>query len=218
MIRAAVPEAKICGLTHPDDALVSAQAGARYVGVVFAGGPRMLDPTRARVVLDGAGARARRVGVIGEQPVQEIEAIARQAQLDILQLHANPDATSVTEVQQRTGREVWAVVRIRDGELPHRYDELVGVAGAVLLDAFSRQELGGTGSALPWSHLARAMTGRPRPRRLVLAGGLRPDNVSMAVEALEPDVLDVSSGVEREIGRKDAAKIRAFVHAARGGR
>jgi phosphoribosylanthranilate isomerase len=212
-----VPDVKICGLTNAADARAAVEAGARYVGVVFAGGARALTVAQARVVLDDEGHSVQRVGVIGTQSLDEIGAIAREAALDIVQLHADPDLRAVTEVRDRTRCAVWAVVRIQDDELPRRYDALAEESDAVVLDSYSHVQLGGTGRALQWSLLASSIAGRPRPRRLVLAGGLHPDNVSDAVDALHPDVLDVSSGVEQAIGHKDHELVRAFIRAARGG-
>jgi phosphoribosylanthranilate isomerase len=159
----------------------------------------------------------RRVGVFGTQSHEEIASIVIRATLDIVQLHADPDVTAVLDARTATGCAVWAVVRVRDGDLPSTYDALAQEADAVVLESYSRGQLGGTGRAIQWSLVAESMLRRPRPRRLVLAGGLKPDNVMTAIDALHPDVLDVSSGVEWAIGRKDHDQVRAFVRAARGG-
>lgn len=212
-----MPEVKICGLTNAADARASAEAGADYLGVIFAGGPRVLTAARAREVLDGGGSSVHRVGVFGTQSPDEIASVATRAGLDIIQLHADPDLRVVSRVRSATGCAVWAVVRVQGGELPSRYDALAAESDAVVLDAYLRDQLGGTGRALAWSLIAESVMRRPRPRRLVLAGGLRPATVTTAIDALHPDVLDVSSGVEQQIGRKDHDRVRAFVQAARGG-
>lgn len=214
---AVVPAIKFCGLTREEDAREAVAQGASYLGVIFAGGRRRLEPDRARAVLADAGGTARRVGVFGAAGAEEVARVAAAAGLDVAQLHADPDAAVVQEVRARFGGEVWAVVRVAGVELPTRTRELFDVADAVVLDALAPHGLGGTGVALPWRALrdtleALRATGGAR---LVLAGGLRPENVGEAVRALAPDVVDVSSGVESAPGIKDASRLRDFARAVR---
>jgi phosphoribosylanthranilate isomerase len=106
-------------------------------------------------------------------------------------------------------------MRVTDS-LPPEADSLFGAADAVLLDARVDGSLGGSGIAVSWAAIALQVDAVRRGRRLVLAGGLRPENVAAAVETLAPDVLDVSSGVESAPGIKDHARMRAFAAAASG--
>ncbi|MFL5575360.1 MAG: N-(5'-phosphoribosyl)anthranilate isomerase [Gemmatimonadaceae bacterium] len=216
------PEVKFCGLTRPEDAALAAALGASYVGVIFAGGPRVLTAARAREVLDAAatpaaGAAApRRVGVFGAVPPADVAAIAADAALDVAQLHGDPDAAAVDAVRRVFGGELWAVARSAGDAVPSGMAELFAAADAVVLDARVAGGLGGTGVALPWEALAAAVdAARGAGGRLVLAGGLTPDNVARAAAALAPDVVDVSSGVEASPGVKDHARMRAFAAAAR---
>jgi phosphoribosylanthranilate isomerase len=106
---------------------------------------------------------------------------------------------------------VWAVQRIRGSDVPGRAVELFAVADAVVLDAHVLGELGGTGVALPWKDLRdRVHSLRAGRARLVLAGGLRAENVAAAIDLLQPDVVDVSSGIEADVGVKDYGRMRAF--------
>lgn len=210
-----MPDVKFCGLTRPEDAVAGAAAGAGYLGVIFAGGPRLLSVERARAVLGAAPSGARRVGVFGFQAPAEIGQIARDAGLDVVQLHGDPSPDDVACVRTETSAEIWAVARVTD-LLPPELDELFDVAEAVVLDARVAGRLGGSGCALDWSGLAPALAGVRRGRALVIAGGLRPDNVAAAVAALSPDVVDVSSGVESAPGIKDRALMRAFQTAVAG--
>jgi phosphoribosylanthranilate isomerase len=181
--------------------------------VVFAGGPRLLDPDRARSVLDAAGSAPRRVGVFGDAPPTKIAEIAREARLDVVQLHADPTPALVATVRDATGAAVWAVLRVEGGALP----ESAGVracADALVLDAKAAGRMGGTGTRFDWGAVAAALD--RRGVRLVLAGGLTPENVAEGIALLAPDVVDVSSGVERAPGVKDHARMRAFVDAVRG--
>ncbi|MDP1892231.1 MAG: hypothetical protein Q8K55_15180 [Gemmatimonadaceae bacterium] len=215
-----MPEVKFCGLTRAVDAQMGGALGAAYLGVIFAGGPRQLDAASARLVLDGAGrdSRARRVGVFGAHTVQEIADTAATAALDIVQLHGPSDAALVDALRQRFDGDIWRVVRVPDvGGAAALRGASDGV-DAVVVDALVDGALGGTGVAVDWERLAAALDSDGRPARLVLAGGLRPENVARAVGLVAPDVVDVSSGVESSIGIKDHARMRAFAEAARGGR
>jgi phosphoribosylanthranilate isomerase len=215
-----VADVKFCGLTRAVDAQAGGALGAAYLGVVFAGGPRQLDAAAARVVLDGARGHgiARRVGVFGAQSAAEIAADAAAAGLDVVQLHGTSDATFVDAIRRRFDGEIWRVVRV-----PESADAAVlrgaGVGvDAVVVDALVPGMLGGTGVATDWERLAVALDAVGRPSRLVLAGGLRPDNVERAIRLVVPDVVDVSSGVESTTGIKDHAMMRVFAAlAARGG-
>ena len=206
-------EFKFCGLTRAEDALAAGQLGASYIGVILAGGPRQLTVERARTVLDGCASPAKRVGVFARSSPNEIAKVVRQLKLDIVQLHDDPTADDVQAVRAAAGARVWAVIRIADS-LPSETDSLFGAADAVVLDARVVGALGGSGVAIPWAAIARQVGAVRRGRSLVLAGGLRPDNVATAVQALAPDVLDVSSGVESAPGIKDHARMRAFAAAA----
>jgi len=216
-----VAEVKFCGLTRAEDARRGATLGAAYLGVVFAGGPRRLDAAAARVVLDGAHGvgTAKRVGVFGDQSPDSILASARDARLDVLQLHGASDAPLVQALRAAFDGEIWRVVRARDDAWGTGLRDAADGVDAVVVDALVAGALGGSGVAVNWEALASAIARAGRPRRLILAGGLRPTNVECAIGLVAPDVVDVSSGVERTVGIKDHAMMRAFADAAaRGGR
>lgn len=205
-------EIKFCGLTRVEDARVACELGAAYLGVIFAGGPRQISVERAREVLAGCGTAARRVGVFGAAKAGEIARAIEGARLHVAQLHGDPTAEDIAAVRESTGAEVWAVARV-GASVPASIDELFEQADAVLVDAKVDGRLGGTGVALDWAAVAPELTRRRRGRALVLAGGLRPENVAQAVAALDPDVVDVSSGVESAPGIKDHVRMRAFAAA-----
>ncbi|HEX2781331.1 MAG TPA: phosphoribosylanthranilate isomerase [Gemmatimonadaceae bacterium] len=210
-------EIKFCGLTRPEDARVAGELGAAYLGAIFAGGPRLLTPERAAVVFAGCSTPAPRVGVFAAVNAEEIVRIVSAARLDVAQLHGDPTAEQVAALRERTGADVWAVARVGDS-LPEGLDELFDAASAVLLDAKVDGRLGGTGVAIAWDRIAPELNRVRRGRRLVLAGGLRPENVAAAIAALGPDVVDVSSGIESAPGVKDHARMRAFAAAVAGAR
>jgi phosphoribosylanthranilate isomerase len=204
---------KFCGLTRAEDARVGAELGARYLGAIFADGPRRVTPERAAAVFDTPRV-VYRVGVFGSATPEEIAAAADTARLDVVQLHADPSPTAVEAVRRAWTGRVWAVVRTA-GRLPPTAKALFELADAVLLDARVDGRLGGTGVALPWDEVARELDAARGRATLVLAGGLTPENVGAAIAALAPDVVDVSSGVEVAPGVKDHGRMRLFAEAVR---
>jgi phosphoribosylanthranilate isomerase len=202
-------ELKFCGLTQSVDADFAASLGARYVGVIFAESPRQVTDEKAREVFAGVRMGISRVGVFGDTKPEQIAARADALGLDVVQLHGDPKPRTIARVRKRWQGRVWAVQRISD-TLPDSARDLFDAADGVVLDARGDQ-LGGTGVALPWESLReRVELFRPPRAKLVLAGGLTPDNVRQAIEILNPDVVDVSSGVELMAGIKDHDKMRAF--------
>jgi phosphoribosylanthranilate isomerase len=206
-------EIKICGLTRSIDAEYADAAGAEYLGVIFAGGPRERTPMHARDTL--AGRRARKVGVFADQEPNTIATLVEMVGLQVVQLHGAVDADRVNRVRAATGAEVWAVIRSSDGSLPPETEALADVADALLIDALAADRLGGTGVTLRWDRLGESLDELDHHPRIVLAGGLTAENVAEAIELVAPSVVDVSSGVEASPGVKDHARIRAFIAAAR---
>jgi phosphoribosylanthranilate isomerase len=206
---------KFCGLTREIDAELAVELGAAFVGAVFAGGPRRVTGDRARSVLAHAG-DARRVGVFGNQTVEEISRIAEVASLDVVQLHADPTTEKVSAVRSTTGLETWAAVRIANQLDEGDLDSLISSADAVLFDTRVEGALGGTGQAFDWTILTNLLNPHRRAKaRVILAGGLTPASVAGGIRTLRPDVVDVSSGVEASPGIKDHTLMRAFAAAVR---
>ncbi|HEV7991339.1 MAG TPA: phosphoribosylanthranilate isomerase [Gemmatimonadaceae bacterium] len=206
-------DVKICGLTRSVDAEFADAAGAAYLGVIFAGGPRERTPMQARDTLSGR--RARRVGVFASQPADAIATLVEMVGIQVIQLHADPTPERVREVRAATGAEVWAVVRSADGALPDGIETLCEEADALMIDALAAGALGGSGITVPWIQLGESLDALDYHPRIVLAGGLTPENVAEAIDYVAPSVVDVSSGVESSPGIKDHARIRAFIAAVR---
>jgi phosphoribosylanthranilate isomerase len=207
-------EVKICGLTRAVDAELADAAGAAYLGVIFAGGPRERSPVEARATLSGR--RARKVGVFAAQSAAEIGQIASTVGLDVVQVHGAADPERIQALRAATGLEIWAVVRTPDGVLGDDAEALADAADALVVDALVDGRLGGTGVPVPWGALGESLDAMHTGHRIVLAGGLTPENVAEAISYVSPMVVDVSSGVESAPGIKDHARIRAFVAAVRG--
>jgi phosphoribosylanthranilate isomerase len=203
-------EIKFCGLTRAEDVQAAVSLGCSYVGVIFAGGPRAIEPEHAAMILDGVPASVQRVGVFADQDASTIAAIAHRLDLRVVQLHAGADGERIADIRRYFEGAVWPVVRLDAATLPPDLKALYDAAGIVHLDAHVPGALGGTGVALAWEALAGPLGIVRQRRRLVLAGGLRPGNVGEAIRWLAPDVVDVSSGVERSPGVKDHSQMRAF--------
>jgi phosphoribosylanthranilate isomerase len=202
---------KFCGLTRPQDAEFAAELGAAYVGMIFAGGPRLLTLDRAMEVLAGVPRLVNRVGVFADQSADEIARAADWLQLDVVQLHGASNKDRIADIRRDFAGRVWPVCRVAGGTLPSDAMSAMAAGDGLLLDAYVPGALGGTGTTLQWFDMARDVAAlRIHQKPIVLAGGLRAENVASAIVALAPDVVDVSSGVESEPGIKDHARMRAF--------
>ncbi|WKW12316.1 phosphoribosylanthranilate isomerase [Pseudogemmatithrix spongiicola] len=210
-------EVKFCGLTRSVDAAEAVRLGAAFAGVIFAGGPRLLDPTRASEVLSPTvGSGTRRVGVFGAQGVDEVLAIARAAALEVVQLSYGESREHRVGLRAAFDGRVWAVKHVSDvRDVEAAADWYGDGIDAIVLDAAVPGQLGGTGVALDWTAVAPAVARLRRRGRVVLAGGLRPENVATALRTVPADIVDVSSGVESAPGIKDPERMRAFAETVR---
>jgi phosphoribosylanthranilate isomerase len=211
-----VVEVKFCGMTRGEDVAFAAGLGAAYVGAIFAGGPRHQTVDGAQRVFGAAVPPPLRVGVVAGQTPIEIAGIVNTLRLHAVQLHANPTVERVQQVRKTITAKVWAVIQIAGDELPGDVSDIAAHADAIVLDARVPGGLGGSGVTLPWTELARSLAKVRGQCRIVLAGGLKPENVATAIAAMEPDVVDVSSGVESTPGIKDHSRMRAFIEAVAG--
>jgi phosphoribosylanthranilate isomerase len=200
--------AKICGLTRPEDAAAAVRMGARYLGVIFAGGPRQISPVRARSIVQVAG-EIPVFGVFGSQGYAQILEVREAAGLAGAQLHDGATPELVDRLR-REGLLVLVVVKLAGAPDLDRLAELTGLGCPLLIEPRVEGKLGGTGVPLP---LALAADARSRlgGHSMWLAGGLTPDNIAEAVRAVHPDVVDVSSGVEQIPGIKDHQRMARFL-------
>lgn len=192
---------KICGLTDVASARAAAGAGADLIGFHFCPSKRRITPEAARRILDELPRRPAVVGVFIDPTEREVEEVYARVGLDRVQLHgAEPPGFSAPV-------DVIKVLKVRDGVLP----DASGWPDPVLLDSWSADGRGGTGRTWDWD-LAAELVAR---RRVIVAGGLDPDNVGEVVRRLHPFGVDVSSGVESAPGVKDPKRVRAFVQAVK---
>lgn len=210
---AAPVRVKICGLTRPEDAAVAAAAGAACLGVVFAGGPRRVSASAAaevRAAADGVPV----FGIYGEQSVEEILRVSDAGGLAGAQLHGSYGRAEAARLRAE-GLLVWRVVRIAGPDDLNALAEAALDADAVLVEPRVAQAAGGSGVSLDLA-VAREARDRLAGATMVLAGGLTPATVGPAAALVRPEVVDVSSGVERLPGIKDPVKIRRFLEAVCG--
>jgi len=216
---------KICGITSSADALAAAEAGADAIGLNLIGGPRRIDAHQAEEIIACLPQLIRPVALIGldDEGHEELLAWLRRTRVRHLQLYGRITAEKLTSLCEE-GFNGSPVVTVEDESFAERAVEKLGttvleIAEAIVLDTFHPTQAGGTGISFCWDWVAKAhqagrLAGWPP---IVLAGGLRSDNVAEAVRIVHPYGVDVSSGVEIDgsPGKKDAAKMRAFVHFAR---
>jgi phosphoribosylanthranilate isomerase len=198
---------KICGITSLEDALTAVEAGADALGFVFHDeSPRHVTPDEVAGIIAGLPPFVQTVGLFVNRPIEYVNETAARCRLDLVQLHGDEPPEFCDAVERR----VIKAFRVKDITSldPIRHYRVA----AHLLDAYSPMAYGGTGLTFNWDIAASAKEFGP----LILAGGLTPDNVREAMEAVKPYAVDVSGGVESAPGRKDAAKVREFIRRAKG--
>jgi phosphoribosylanthranilate isomerase len=201
-----VPAVKICGITSVEDAELCVAAGADALGLNFhAASPRCIAVELARRIVAAVDGRALTVGVFVDATREQIAAVKAQTGIRCVQLHGDEPP----ELLEACLPHAYKAIRVRDAGSLAQAQRFGGEH--ILLDAFVPGRPGGTGQAFRWE-LAVELA---RRRKVTLAGGLAPDNVALAVARVQPFCVDVASGVEAAPGRKDAAKVRAFIAAAK---
>ena len=198
---------KICGITRTEDGLAAAHAGAHAIGLVFhPGSPRCVAPGVAAAIVRALPPFITTVALFVDADPEAVRAVLREVPVHLLQFHGAepPEYCNAFE------RPWLKAVRVKPGVDLLQYAGRYAAAKGLLLDAFSDAAHGGTGQSFDWTLIPDRL-----PLPIVLAGGLTPGNVGEAVRRVRPWAVDVSSGVEREKGIKDAAKIAAFIRGAR---
>lgn len=199
---------KICGITTPADAELLAELGVEAVGLNFyPKSPRYVTPERARELIRHVGPFVAPVGVFVTEDWEHVHSAATVVGLRAVQTYSDSPPAPLSPF---THIPAFRVKDAADLELIRLFVAASNPT-AVLVDSFVPGEMGGTGHRAPWELLVGFDPGVP----LILAGGMTPDNVADAVRTVKPWGVDVASGVESSPGRKDPAKVRAFVQAVR---
>lgn len=199
---------KICGITNLDDALAAADSGADALGFVFfQGSPRYIPHDDAASIIREIPPCITTIGVFVNETPEKMEQIASQTGIDVIQLHGDEPPTMCS-----ASRRVIKAIRVKSLESLDPLVEYQGKVSAFLLDTHAPDIFGGTGQIFNWGIASEAK----RFGRIILAGGLTPDNVAEAVRQVMPYGVDVSSGVELQKGRKDHRKVKVFIKNAKG--
>lgn len=196
---------KICGITNLEDARAAVDFGADALGFVFyKGSPRYISPQTAKEIISQLPPLITTVGVFVDETTEYIEDMLRTIPLDIAQLHGHepPEASFLS-------RRVIKAIRVKelsDLEPLKKYK-----VSAFLLDTYTPESLGGTGQIFNWDiAIAAKQFGR-----IILAGGLNPENIERAIRWVRPYAVDVSTGIEEEKGKKDLRKMKLFIERAK---
>jgi len=199
-----VVRVKICGITCVEDALEAVHWGADALGFVFAHSPRQVTPERACAITRELPPLVTTVGVFVNARPEWVREVQGFCGLSVVQLHGDEDEHAARQF----GPRVIKAIAVRP-DRSIREDSYPGAT--ILLDAYSPDARGGTGRTFEWGRAAELAKKRP----IILAGGLTPENVLEAVRAVRPYAVDVSSGVEKEPGRKDHEKLGLFIRRAK---
>jgi phosphoribosylanthranilate isomerase len=217
---------KICANTNLEDALLAVDAGADAIGFVFAPSKRQVNARQVVKITAALPASVSKVGVFTTTDAGEILRAAREAGLDTVQLHSAFDPKLIEAIAAGSGGmlRVLQVLDVPEDGSPESMGEALQRAlehpyvMAVLLDASHAGSSGGTGKPFDWARMASVVRDvcAATEGQVVVAGGLRPENVGDAIAAFKPWGVDVASGVEASPGKKDTGRLRAFIEASRG--
>lgn len=197
---------KICGITNRDDARVAAEAGADMIGLIFyPPSPRYVTSEQARTIIESLSPTFPVVGVFVNETLETMVRVARESGVQMVQLHGEESPEMCRELP-------WRVVKTFRFTAHMRPEMMADYAvEAFLIEGFHANFYGGVGSRADWQQVATLHA----YGRIILAGGLTPDNVEEAVRVVQPYAVDVGSGVEAVPGKKDWQKVRTFISRAK---
>jgi phosphoribosylanthranilate isomerase len=204
---------KICGITNLEQGEAIAHLGATALGFILVpNSPRYIAPEQLMTIIPYLPATVESIGVFVDSSITEVVQIVAKTGLNAVQLHGQENVAYCRELRQQLSKnlsgdlprvEILKALRIRNRQDLENIVNYETVVDTFLLDAYHPQLLGGTGHTLDWSMLADFIPNRP----WFLAGGLNPENISIALRHLKPDGIDLSSGVEISPGNKDLRKV-----------
>lgn len=205
---------KICGITNIEDAKAAADAGADFIGFVFAESPRKVDMSTVKSIVNELPGHVTTVGVFAGQDAETIVDIMKKTGLDCAQVYGHAGCNMAPVAEAIGCRRVIRAFNIRSEDDVKTMETDAGKCDCAgfLMDAWTNGKSGGTGIAFNWDLAAKASS---CGKSIILAGGLNPGNVSDAVAKTHPSVVDVSSGVEKSPGKKDHEMVREFIRNAK---
>ena len=203
---------KICGITRAEDAEAAAKFGADAVGVVlFPESPRAIDVKQCATLLSGLPSSIVKVALFVDPTIEMVQSAVATGLIDLLQFHGNETA----EFCQQFGLPYMKAIRVQNYQQASTEMNEYASAEYILLDRYQNNVPGGTGKTFDWD-VAKDLVVESC-QKVVLAGGLNPDNVVQAKAKVRPFGMDVSSGVEQSPGVKELDKVRSFIEAGKRG-
>ncbi len=197
---------KICGIKTLNDAKFAVDYGADAIGFVFAESKRNVSKEKARAIIQKLPPFVTTVGLFVNDTAENIEAICRFCGLDAIQLHGNERPGLLNKLKDFKTIKAFRIQNEKDILPIKKYKP-----DAILLDGYSENKMGGTGTSFDWKIVKNIRTSIP----IIVAGGLTPLNVSRAIRVVNPYAVDVSSGVESSPGKKDKKLIKKFIDAVK---
>lgn len=192
---------KICGITTVEDAQAAAALGVDAIGLVFADSPRQVTSAQAQAIIRRVPPFVTTIGVFVDEQIRVIEKLHRETGFHVAQLHGSEDRDYIAHLELPAIKSF----SVKDGSVLEAIEEFRETT--FLLDTYRPNSAGGTGATFDWTIAAKAKA----YGRVILSGGLTPDNVAAALTAVSPWAVDVSSGVELAPGKKDMEKMKAFI-------
>jgi phosphoribosylanthranilate isomerase len=192
---------KICGITNNEDAMFAAEMGAAALGFIFADSPRKIEPAIARDIIRRLPPFIKSIGVFVDEPIEGMKEIIALTGIDLIQLHGK----EYPEICQQFMPRVIKAIAVKDESVLKDIPSFRGNVRGLLLDTYLEKMSGGTGKVFNWD-LALKIKEMGMP--IILAGGLKPSNISAAISIVRPYAVDVNSGVEESPGKKSRALLK----------
>jgi phosphoribosylanthranilate isomerase len=214
---------KICGNTSLEDARFAAESGAHAVGFVFAPSPRQVEPNLVSKITQQLPAQLEKYGVFVDAGFDEIVSTVAECGLTGVQIHRSSDESLLSRLRRHFAHlprriSILRVLHYKDHD--PTFDQQLTELGrndaldGVLVDSSTTRAVGGTGTTFNWLEARNSFLRAAPHLRLIAAGGLAPENVKQAIQILRPWGVDVVSGVESAPGKKDPARVQAFIRSA----
>lgn len=198
---------KICGLTRPEDALLAHELGASALGMIcYEESPRNVNVSQIKKITDAVGGLAHLVAVVVNPSVKQVEQLTGKLGVNTIQFHGD----ETPEFCAQFGVSYFKALRVKHGlDIDAQAAKYTGAHG-ILLDTYAKNAYGGTGKSFNWKQAASLTD-----PRIIVAGGLTPENIDKAMQQSQARAFDLSSGVESEPGIKDPNKLAALFEAIR---
>ena len=189
---------KICSITNLEDACMAVEYGADALGFIFTKSPRQIPPEKAKHIIQQLASFVTTVGVFMDDPLKFVEEIALFTGIDVVQLHGSESPDYCQKIRKR-------VIKRMNVQRDDTKETLIEKMQSYSVSAFLLDPGGGSGKTFDW----KIAKGIDFP--LIIAGGLNPENVGQVIKILRPYGVDVSSGVEKTLGKKDSEKVKRFI-------